>query len=218
MEPNTICGRHPELFRRDKKRLQYSEKAKRTILTKEAKIKPMKKIVFLLAVCLPIIAAMSQNTSNQKTDSHSNMTQDSILTKSDTCKLIPKHKSITVQDSILVRLDTLLQLNNIILEDLYRNASQAKGRYKLYPTENIYTLLQLDTWTGEVQQIQWSLKSSEEGSFTINSDDLSWSNSHFELYPTKNMYQFMLLDTMNGRKWHIQWGLKDSERWIRRIY
>ena len=141
----------------------------------------MKKIVLLLAVCLPIIAAMSQNTSNQKTDSHSNMTQDSILAKSDTCKLMPKHKSITA-------------------------------------TENIYTLLQLDTWTGRIEQVQWSLKRSEEGSFTINSDDLSWSNSHFELYPTKNMYQFMLLDTMNGRKWHIQWGLKDSERWIRRIY
>jgi len=178
----------------------------------------MKKIVLLLAVCLPIIAAMSQNTSNQKTDSHSNMTQDSILAKSDTCKLIPKHKSITAQDSILAKLDTLLQLNNNLLEDIELNTVHLKERYKLYPTENIYTLLQLDTWTGRIEQVQWSLKRSEEGSFTINSDDLSWSNSHFELYPTKNMYQFMLLDTMNGRKWHIQWGLKDSERWIRRIY
>ena len=161
---------------------------------------------------------MSQNTSNQTIDSHSGIAQDSILAKSDTCKLRPKHKSITAQDSILVRLDTLLQLNNIILEDLYRNISQAKGRYKLYPTENIYTLLQLDTRTGEIEQVQWSLKSSEEGSFTINSDDLSWSNSHFELYPTQNMYQFILLDTMNGRKWHVQWGIGDSKRWIRRIY
>ena len=94
------------------------------------------------------------------------------------------------------------------------------NRFKLYPTENIYTLLKLDTATGKIDQLQWSLDSDKEGSFTINNDDLSLGSGSgtFELYPTKNMYQFILLDKVTGRQWHMQWGMEASKRWIRRFY
>lgn len=94
------------------------------------------------------------------------------------------------------------------------------NRFKLYPTENIYTLLKLDTATGKIDQLQWSLDSDKEGSLTINNDDLSLGSGSgtFELYPTKNMYQFILLDKVTGRQWHIQWGMEASKRWIRRLY
>lgn len=97
---------------------------------------------------------------------------------------------------------------------------QNKNRYKLYPTENIYNLLKLDTQTGRIEQVQWSLDTSKEFSRTINKEDLSWNAGvgTFELYPTQNMYQFILLDKTNGRTWHVQWGLEDKKRWIRRIY
>lgn len=97
---------------------------------------------------------------------------------------------------------------------------EALDRYKMYATENIYNLLKLDTRTGMIEQIQWSLDRDEEHSVTINDVDLSWSerNGTFELYPTKNMYQFILLDKSNGRTWHVQWGHKRNERWMRRIY
>lgn len=95
-----------------------------------------------------------------------------------------------------------------------------RGRYKMYPTENIYNLLKLDTATGRIEQVQWSLKDSEEMTVTINSSYLSYSGKigTFELYPTKNMYQFILLDTTNGRTWHVQWGTESKKRWIQRIY
>ena len=94
------------------------------------------------------------------------------------------------------------------------------NRFKLYPTENIYTFLKLDTATGKIDQLQWSLESDNEGSVPINSDDLSLDSGcgTFELYPTMNMYQFILLDKVSGRQWHIQWGMESSERWIRRFY
>ena len=94
------------------------------------------------------------------------------------------------------------------------------NRFKLYPTENIYTFLKLDTATGKIDQLQWSLESDNEGSVPINSDDLSLDSGcgTFELYPTMNMYQFILLDKVNGRQWHIQWGMESSQRWIRRFY
>lgn len=105
------------------------------------------------------------------------------------------------------------------LEDIdYR--INGMNRFKLYPTDNIYTLLKLDTATGKIDQLQWSLDSDKEGSFTINNDDLSLGSGSgtFELYPTKNMYQFILLDKVTGRQWHIQWGMEASKRWIRRFY
>lgn len=125
------------------------------------------------------------------------------------------------KDSVLNRIDSLVQITNAWLEQIELDCS-LKQRYKLYQTENIYTLLQLDTKTGMIKQVQWSLDSENEGSVTINGDDLNYGfgygSGSFELYPTKNMYQFILLDKTSGRKWHVQWGMEDTKRWIRRIY
>ncbi|MBQ0085872.1 MAG: hypothetical protein KBS65_06510 [Prevotella sp.] len=125
-------------------------------------------------------------------------------------------------DSLLSQIDTLIMINNQLLEHIDIDLS-LKNRYKLYSTDNIYTLLELDTKTGRIKQVQWSLDSDSEGTFTINNDDLSfgmgYGSNSFELYPTKNMYQFILIDKTDGRKWHVQWGTGgDKSRWIRRIY
>lgn len=123
--------------------------------------------------------------------------------------------AITVNDSISTNISELLDnINRSIYNDT------AKKRFKLYPTENIYNFLKLDTQTGKIQQVQWSLKSEEEFSVTINNEDLSklFTQSSFELYPTKNIYQFLLLDKTDGRVWHVQWGTESNKRWITRIY
>ncbi|MBP1616039.1 MAG: hypothetical protein H6Q13_3487 [Bacteroidetes bacterium] len=122
------------------------------------------------------------------------------------------YSSKSEKDSILSLIPTLLEDINYKIRGL--------ERYKLYPTENIYTLLQLDTKTGRIVQIQWSLNSNEELSVDINSNDLSFDTGcgTFELYPTKNMYQFILLNKEVGTRWHVQWGFEKSNRWIRRIY
>lgn len=160
----------------------------------------------LLSLCLTLsLGTYSQNTAKQT------VSQPTTKITVDTQRI----------DSLLSRADTLLQLTNQWLEQIELDNS-LKYRYKLYPTENIYTFLQLDTKTGKIEQVQWSLDSDKEGSFSINSRELNYgygngSNS-FELYPTKNMYQFILLDKTTGNKWHVQWGMKSSERWIRRMY
>lgn len=118
-------------------------------------------------------------------------------------------------DSISVRTAELMR--ELVTMKMKQNISE---RYKIYPTENIYILIKLDTQTGKLELIQWSLKSKDEFSATLNDTDLSWYNglNSFELYPTKNMYQFILLDKATGRNWHVQWGTKSSEMWIRQIY
>lgn len=125
------------------------------------------------------------------------------------------------KDSTLIRIDSLIQVTNAWLDQIELDHS-LKQRYKLYQTDNIYTFLQLDTKTGMIEQVQWSLDSNKEGSITINGDDLTYGqgkgSGSFELYPTKNMYQFLLLDKTTGRKWHVQWGMESTNRWIRRIF
>lgn len=131
------------------------------------------------------------------------------------------HAQTSKRDSLLNRIDTLVQITNIWLEQLELDHS-LKNRYKMYQTENIYNLLRLDTKTGRIDQVQWSLDSDKEGTVTINSNDLSYGQGYgsntFELYPTKNMYQFILLDKTDGRMWHVQWGMESNKRWITRIY
>ena len=136
-------------------------------------------------------------------------------------KAVPVAKYDQRVDSLLRKIDTLLMVNAELLENIEVDLS-LKNRYKLYKTENIYTFLELDSKTGRINQVQWSLDSDKEFSVPIIGVDLNYlseygSNS-FELYPTQNMYQFILLDKTNGRKWHVQWGMEDSKRWYRRIW
>ena len=124
-------------------------------------------------------------------------------------KTLPKGK----QDSRYSLITTLLEdIDTRLLVD------STKDRFKLYPTENIYNFIELDTYTGIIKQIQWHHDTDKEISYFINREDISCgTQGAFELYPTQNIYQFLLLDKSNGGVWHVQWGLDNNERWIRRI-
>lgn len=113
---------------------------------------------------------------------------------------------------------TLIEIYNL-LEEIDSRKYELE-RYKLYPTENIYNFLRLDTSTGKINVVQWSLDDNKEYSVILNAKDLSTGTGcgTFELYPTKNMYQFILLDKVTGRTWHVQWGFESRKRWIQRIY
>lgn len=123
-------------------------------------------------------------------------------------------------ESLLTKIDSTLNVTNQWLQQIELDQS-LKSRYKLYQTENIYILLQLDTKTGKIKILQWSLDSDKELTVVLNNVDLTFGYGHgsgtFELYPTKNMYQFILLDKTDGRMWHVQWGTESSKQWIRRI-
>ena len=157
----------------------------------------MKKFLFFLLILLIPFSGMAQ-TVGKKQESTSDRQGKNI-------------------SALLSKIDTLLTINNMLLEQIGIDSS-LKGRFKLYKTENIYNFLELDTKTGKIQQVQWTLDGENEGSVVINDVDLSleigYSSGSFELYPTSNIYQFILIDKTNGRKWHVQWG---DKRWIRKI-
>ena len=87
-------------------------------------------------------------------------------------------------------------------------------RFKLYPTTNMWTFLELDTATGLVWQVQYSADNDNERFKTILNDivlnDSEQVNGRWKLYPTQNMYQFLLVDVMGGAVIQIQWSTEDN--------
>jgi hypothetical protein len=91
--------------------------------------------------------------------------------------------------------------------------------YQLVPTTNIWTQLLLDTSTGQVWQIQFSLGNSPSARWVINDSSMlpqgeTRKNGRFALYPTQNMYNFLLLDRQDSRIWQLQWSADAEKRGI----
>lgn len=90
--------------------------------------------------------------------------------------------------------------------------------YKLYPTENIYTFLKLDTRDGTISQVQWGEDESYRFEVPLNLFPLVSEEeqvvNRFALYPTQNMYTFLLLDQINGKTRQVQWSQEYSERLV----
>ena len=95
--------------------------------------------------------------------------------------------------------------------------------YKLFPTENYWTFIKLDTRNGKMWQVHFTVsKDGYEGELILSSRSLVWTeeevNGRFTLYPTKNMYNFILLDQINGKTYQVQWNNDKEKRFVSRIY
>lgn len=107
------------------------------------------------------------------------------------------------------------------IQGIYTHVNTLKPRYKMYQTEHTYILLKLDTATGRVWMVQYSVGDVDNMVVTIDDDSLlgyfdEIIPGRFELYPTKNMYNFILLDTFKGYTYQVQWH-PDADKRIRSI-
>lgn len=117
-----------------------------------------------------------------------------------------------------------MQMDSIKVHLLTRINQHTAQCYKLYPTDNIWTFLELETSSGRIWQVQYSTKGPDYRFRTqLNSVPLVWDDEEcfagrFELYKTQNMYNFILLDTFDGRTWQVQWSTEAENRMILSIY
>ncbi|MBQ8780030.1 MAG: hypothetical protein IJZ49_10010 [Alistipes sp.] len=97
----------------------------------------------------------------------------------------------------------------------------SEENYKLYPTENMWTFLKLDTRTGKVWQVQYSVHNDSCGEVVVSDKDLTFGSNdkagRFELYPTQNTYNFILLDKKDGTVVQMQWSMNADYRGLVRI-
>lgn len=115
--------------------------------------------------------------------------------------------------------------DSVLFEHLDAYHSQLREpRYRLYPTKNMWTFIELDTMTGQLWQVQYSVDESPRKKVVLDKDEKVYSSldeticGRFTLYETQNMYNFILLDTIDGRCWQVQWSIDEKERVVLRIY
>ena len=96
--------------------------------------------------------------------------------------------------------------------------------YKLFPTQNYWTFIKLDTRNGKMWQVHFTISNDGyQGELILNSSSLVWTkeeevNGRFTLYPTNNIYNFILIDQIDGRTYQVQWNSDKDKRFVSRIY
>ena len=118
------------------------------------------------------------------------------------------------------------QKDTLTIGYLQRIAQHTAPCYKLYPTENMWTFLELETFSGRIWQVQYSTKGADyrfktvlnEESMLPLFDNEGGFAGRFELYKTQNMYNFILLDTATGNTWQVQWAMDAKDRAVLRIW
>lgn len=115
-----------------------------------------------------------------------------------------------------VKLDSMTMA---YIDAIYSTMKKNTPRYKMYATQNINILLKLDTATGKVWMVQYSIGKNDRLTVPVDDDSLlfDWETiqaGRFELYPTQNMYNFILLDTQKGYTYQVQWNT-DADKCFR---
>ncbi len=171
-------------------------------------------ITILLGLCTLALSANAQEPTTILADSLSNTT----VAPTDTVSVAPRYQLGDIYASSE-------QLEGVVAEGvaegIVTNPNQLNNRYKLYPTDNMWTFLKLDTCMGYVWQVQFVINSDNRWQeMIIYTSRIDWKESwepldnigRFELYPTKNTYNFLLLDKKTGRIWQIQWSTDPENR------
>ena len=125
-----------------------------------------------------------------------------------------------------INMDGWTQKDSLQMHLLNRVNQKAAPGYKLYKTDNMWTFIRLETATGRLWQVHYSVgNENQRGTLSINETNLgaiygSGDNyfGRFELYKTENMYNFILLDTESGNVWQAQWSYDADKRGIVKIY
>jgi len=98
-------------------------------------------------------------------------------------------------------------------------ADRPSARYTITLTQNIWTSLLLDSSTGRIWQVQFSVSDSAFAErLPLNEEALvppaAGRVGRFVLQETQNIFTFLLLDQDDGRVWQVQWSNDVKKRGI----
>ena len=93
--------------------------------------------------------------------------------------------------------------------------------YQLFPTQNMWTFILLDSYNGRLWQVQYSTQDLDNlFCIPINKYELVSDNENciFSIQPLTSMYQYYLINDRTGDIWKFQWSTKgDDYRWIEKF-
>lgn len=90
--------------------------------------------------------------------------------------------------------------------------------YQLFPTQNTWNFLKLNTRNGKMWQVQYSIEDDSRFETPLNLlplvDKEKEIDNRFTLYPTQNIWTFILFDQIDGTSWQVQWSIDSEDRGI----
>ena len=94
--------------------------------------------------------------------------------------------------------------------------------YRLFPTQNMWTFIKLNTRNGQMWQVQYDVQDDNRFETSLNILPLvakeKEEDNRFTLYSTQNSWTFILLDQLEGKMWQVQWSMEPENRGIIPIY
>jgi hypothetical protein len=88
--------------------------------------------------------------------------------------------------------------------------------YRLFPTQNIWTFIKLNTRNGQLLQVQYHTEDNKRFESILSSEKRvsadQEKSDRFTLYSTQNIYTFLMLDQVDGRVWQVQWSIEPKNR------
>lgn len=119
---------------------------------------------------------------------------------------------------VITTTDLFAQTQKNTLSDSSPKRQDNTAVYQLFPTQNMWTFIKLNTRNGQMWQVQFDVKGTNRFETKLNPFSLATNdeevNNRFTLYPTQNIYNFMLLDQLDGRTWQVQWSMEPENRGI----
>ena len=90
--------------------------------------------------------------------------------------------------------------------------------YRVFPTANMWYFIKLNTRTGQMWQIEFDQKKTNQLDIPLNSLSLVEKqkevDNRFILYPTQDSRNFLLLDQINGKIWQVNWNRKSKKNQV----
>ena len=127
-----------------------------------------------------------------------------------------QNKPITIiMKRILLLLVVVAALTACTQNKKFANANDYQGIYELYPTQNIWTFIKLNTEDGRLWQVQYSVGEEDNSMEVVLNDKKLAENGRrgrFVLYQTQNMWNFILLDKETGATYQVQWNHDADKR------
>ncbi len=120
---------------------------------------------------------------------------------------------------VLLFLVALTSLHAFAAEPIEVNYEMQRldARFRLFKTVNTWIFVELDTQTGKVWQVQFSVGEKDSRTkieIRPEADPNGSKPGKFTLYPTKNLLNFILLDQDTGKTWQVQWSTdKEQGSW-----
>ena len=109
---------------------------------------------------------------------------------------------------------------NFLVHEATSPSNEKANRYALFKTQNMWTFILLDKFSGLIWQCQYSVQGAEYiASVVINPNALSNTQSiKFTIQPMTSMFQYYLINEETGEMWQFQWSTEGDEyRWIKKM-